>query len=83
MMNEKENSSELTLPQAIAFLRKKKEFSARQLSELAELSPSYVGKLEAGEVQPSLKAFCQLVRALNCTDYEIVFLIRLMSHPRG
>ena len=75
-MSGKESLSGLTLCSAITYLRQQREMSARALSEAAGFSPSYVGKLEAGEVQPSFKAFCRLAKALNLSDYEIVFLVK-------
>ena len=74
--NGNESSSVLTLPLMFAYLRKRAGLSARALSDLAGFSPSYVGKVEAGEVSPSFSAFCELARALNLTDAEIIFLVR-------
>lgn len=70
---------DLTLADAIKFLRTKKGLSARRLSLSARLSPSYVGKVEAGELSPSFTAFCGLMKALAATDAEILFLIRLQE----
>jgi transcriptional regulator with XRE-family HTH domain len=55
----------------IARARKKQNISARSLSALAGLSPSYVGKVEAGEIEPSLKAFGRIALALRLTPQEI------------
>lgn len=60
---------------ALQFLRKRKGLSARALSVAAGLSPSYVSKVESGEVQPSLHAFSRLARELRMTQHEVLFII--------
>lgn len=65
----------LTAGEIISMVRARKGWSARELSKRAGLSPSYVTKLEAGEIEPSLKAFSSLAVALNMTTTEIVFSI--------
>ncbi len=67
----------LTLGNAIKFLRTKKSLSSRALSSICGLSPSYIGKVEAGIIQPSFDAFCAIVQALKVNDTEVLFLIRL------
>ena len=62
---------------AINFRRREKQLSARALSAAAGLSPSYVSKIEAGEMEPSFKAFCHIAAVLEFSDAEIVFLVRL------
>lgn len=66
----------LSLSQIIAHRRDKFNLSARELSQKAGFSPSYVGKIESGEVHPSFAAFCKLARALEFNDHEILFLVR-------
>lgn len=62
---------------AINFKRRQKQLSARALSAAAGLSPSYVSKIESGEMEPSFKAFCNIAAVLGLSDAEIVFLVRL------
>lgn len=38
-------------------------------------SPSYVSKVEADQLEPSLSAFASIVRALKLSDAEILFLV--------
>jgi predicted transcriptional regulator len=45
--------------------------SARALSLQAGLSPAYVFKLEAGQVEPSLRCFGRLALVLGMTHEEI------------
>lgn len=68
---------EVNVANAIRFLRQKRKMSARALSQAAGLSPSYVSKVEAGELEPSFRAFSRIARVLQMTDAEIVFLVRL------
>lgn len=67
----------LTLGNAIRFLRTNKNMSSRTLSVLSGLSPSYVGKVEAGALHPSFDAFCAIAKALDISDKELSFLVRL------
>lgn len=60
-------------------LRVRKGVSARALSTEVGLSPSYVSKLERSEFMPSVDTFAKIVDALECSDAEIVFLVRLLS----
>jgi transcriptional regulator with XRE-family HTH domain len=61
---------------AVKVLRISRGLSARQLSNLAGLSPSYVSKLEAGEIVPSFQAFASLAVVLEMTRPEIMMLLR-------
>lgn len=67
----------VNLGNAIRFLRTDKGLSSRALSSMAGLSPSYVGKVESGDLNPSFDAFCAIVKALEITDYETMFLVKL------
>lgn len=64
-----------SLAGAFRYIRERRELSARGLSIRAGLSPSYVGKLEAGEIEPSVKAFTAICRALDLSQREILFCI--------
>ena len=46
-------------------LRLTKELSVRGLAHAADLSPSYIQKLEAGESNPSYTTLLKLAEALN------------------
>lgn len=62
----------------LRFLRASKGISARGLSDLAGLSPSYISKVEAG-LEPSLKAFARIAEVLSLSVYEIHFLMRVAA----
>lgn len=49
--------------------------SARQLSLAANLSPSYVGKVETGTIDPSFKTFSKIAMALQMTSCEVMLLV--------
>ena len=70
-------TEEINLANAIRFLRTRYKRSARGLSQAAGLSPSYVSKVEAGELEPSFRAFCRIAEELGMSDAEIVFLVRM------
>lgn len=63
------------LAQAVHFLRTERGYSARALSLKAGLSPSYVGKLESGEIDPSVRAFARIALVLGMNQQEIFFCI--------
>lgn len=52
-------------------LREQQGLSARALSLRAGLSPAYVFKLEAGQVEPSLRSFGRVAMALGMTRDEL------------
>jgi transcriptional regulator with XRE-family HTH domain len=72
----------INLASAIKFLRTKKGISARAVSIGAGLSPSYVGKVEAGVLNPSFDAFCAIAEVLAMTDAEILLLVHLHQGDR-
>lgn len=57
--------------EVIRHLREKKGWSTRALSQAAGLSPSYVSKLESGEIEPSLRVFGRLALVLEMNQYEV------------
>lgn len=65
----------MTTGELIRAARQAKGLSARSLSLAARLSESYVGKLENGQVEPSLKAFANLANALHMNQTEICFMV--------
>lgn len=62
---------------AIAYLRSERaRCSARALSLNAGLSDAYVGKIESGAIEPSLRGFAKLAVALGMSATEIFMVIR-------
>lgn len=51
--------------------RERQKISGRTLSASAGLSPSYISKVEAGEIEPSLRAFSKIALVLRMTQQEI------------
>lgn len=67
----------LTVADAIKAVRERRGFSARALSLAANLSPSYVGKVESGQITDlSLAAFAAISSVLNLAPQEIYLLVR-------
>ena len=80
MTNKRQHSS-LTLGDAIRFLRGKKGISARALSLESGLSPSYVSKIESGQIkEPSLEAFASIAKSLKMSEPEMITLVRLYEN---
>ncbi len=61
--------SALSLSEALQEFREQRGLSRRALSYKAGLSASYVGKLEAGFIEPSVRAFAVIAVALQLTSY--------------
>lgn len=63
------------LADAIRVQRMERGYSARALSLEAGLSSSYVGKLEAEEIEPSVRAFARIALVLGMNQAEIAFCV--------
>lgn len=68
----------LAFPELMADLRVRSGLSGRALAAAAGKSPSYVSKMERGEFLPTVDTFAALVSVLDCSDAEVVFLIRCL-----
>ena len=58
------------------FLRERSDISARHLSETSGLSLSYISKMEKGTVTPTVSVFAKIIKNLNVTDAEILYILR-------
>lgn len=65
------------LSDAVRNSRKSAGLSCRQLSAKAGLSPSYVARLERGELEPTLVVFTAIACALNWGPSDISLTMRL------
>lgn len=81
--NESTVKTIISVAQAVHHLRHRKGLSARQLSHEAGLSPSYVSKLESGEIDPSFEAFSALAVVLEMSAHEILVLVRCVGEPKS
>lgn len=75
-MSEESEVASLSLCDVLREFRLERQVSKRALSQRAGLSASYVGKLERGEIDPSVKAFSVIALALELTPQEILFCVR-------
>lgn len=66
----------LTVGDVISAMRRRRGLSARALSLAAGLSDSYVGKVEAGSCEPSLRAFAKLVDQLGLNAQEAFLILQ-------
>lgn len=67
-----------TLPEMLREFRVRQGLSKSALSRKAGLSASYVGKLEAGAIDPSLRAFAAIALALELASHEVFFCVRCL-----
>lgn len=65
----------MNLGDGIKHLREARRLSARALSLKCGFSPSYVSKIESGEIEPGFWAFARLAIVLEMTTQEILFLV--------
>lgn len=65
----------LTVGEAIREFREARHISRRSLSLQAGLSESYVGKIESGMIEPSLRGFAKLAVCLRLKPGEIHALL--------
>lgn len=61
------------------FLRERSGVSARNLSTSSGLSYSYISKMESGSVIPSVEVFSRIIKNLEITDVELVYLVKSIS----
>lgn len=71
-----------SLAETIRYMRQRRGLSAAALSRQAGYSPSYIAKLESGDLEPSLGAFASIAKALEFSDAEIAFTVRMMCKER-
>ena len=71
----------MNVGEGIRLLREREGYSARALSLKCQFSASYVGKVESGEIDPSVKAFAKLAIELKLSSQEIIYLI--MEEAKG
>jgi len=67
-------------------LKQKREslgISARGLSVQVGMSPSYVSKVEAGELDPTLHCFARMASALKMNHYEIAACLAVALQDDG
>lgn len=72
-------SKPFPLGRVLRTVRERHDLSARELSAQAGLSASYVTKLEAGELDPSLKTFGKIAGVLKLTPMEVYFCVVLSA----
>lgn len=75
---------QLTLGYVVRTLRRQRtDMSARALSIYAGLSESYVGKVETGNMDPSMRAFAKIAVALQLSPGELAVIINREAHQIG
>jgi predicted transcriptional regulator len=67
------------LVKAIRMRRSEYGLSGAELSRRIGKSPSYIPKLESGDLDPSVKTFAKIVTVLDFTDTEIAWLVRSVA----
>lgn len=57
----------------VKYFRFKKKFTQEKLSELTDMSVTYISQLELGHHTPSFEKLEHLAKALNVEPYEFYF----------
>lgn len=65
----------------IRSLRKKMGLTQEKLSEISNIHPTYLGQIERGEKEPSLKTLIRIADALNTSTSYL--LSRESKHPKA
>lgn len=73
------NLSNQTLGSLIKAARTAKKLSARELSLKAGVSQSYISKVEADLLMPTLAVFSRLAIELNLSNIEIIYIVKLLG----
>lgn len=63
------------LQDALRVKREQRGLSARALSSQLGKSPSYVSKVESGDITLSLAGFAEIAKALELSVHEILYLV--------
>lgn len=58
----------------IRYLRTRRQWTQEQLAERAKLTSKYLGRIERGEVCPSLRVLEQLATAFEVPVHQVVYL---------
>lgn len=66
---------ELSPEDALRTKREQRGLSARSLSARLGKSPSYVSKVESGDITLSLDGFAEIARVLELTNVEILWIV--------
>lgn len=61
-------------------LRKSKGFSQERIAEIADISPTYLSRIECGKENPTLDLFIKLSRALDVEMWEMFDFGHVVSH---
>lgn len=64
------------LGRLLRHVRSSRGVSARQLSEMAGLSPAYISRMEAGSLEPSARALASIVKALRMSPLEAAMCLQ-------
>jgi transcriptional regulator with XRE-family HTH domain len=66
----------------VRYLRSQRHWTQETVAERAGLTPKYLGRIERGEVYPSLRVLEQLAKAFDMPVHELVRLPEANSHSR-
>jgi transcriptional regulator with XRE-family HTH domain len=61
-------------------LRKSKRLSQEKVAEKADISPTYLSRIECGRENPTLDMFIKLAKALEVEMWEIFDFGHIVSH---
>ena len=67
---------------ALRVKREQRGVSARSLSAQLGKSPSYISKVESGEILLSLHGFAEIAKRLELTNMEILWVVHQAARGR-
>jgi len=75
------NQIQVLFGRRLRALRTVREFTQQQLGDAAELSFKYLGAIERGEENPSLKVICRLAEALGVEPRDMLIFEQEETAP--
>lgn len=55
--------------------RTKANMSVRELSQISGVGKSTINRIENGSGNPTVEVICQLAIALNCSPYDLFYMV--------
>jgi transcriptional regulator with XRE-family HTH domain len=67
----------------IKVLRAKKDFTQQEVAERANITPSYMSRIENGSISTSVEKLCRIAQAMRCKPAELLPEFDFESPPNS
>lgn len=65
----------------IKIVRVKKDLSQQEVAARANITPSYMSRIENGSISTSVEKLCQIAQAMECQPAELLPVFNFTSDP--